>query len=45
MQDFSLGLVIILIAVFMMGWITVGGVLFINFIIENSTIVIGYIWF
>lgn len=35
MQDFSLGLVIILIAAFMMGWITVGGVLFINFIIEQ----------
>lgn len=35
MQDFSLGLVIILITAFMMGWITVGGVLFINFIIKQ----------
>lgn len=35
MQDFSLGLCIILIAAFIMGWITVGGVVLINFIVEQ----------
>lgn len=35
MQDFSLGLVILLIAAFMMGWIVVGGFVFVGFIIEQ----------
>ena len=35
MQDFSLGLCIIFIAAFMMGWIMVGGIIFISFIFEQ----------
>ena len=35
MQDFSLGLCIILIAAFIMGWIVVGGFVFVGFIIEQ----------